>query len=722
MKNIKFFFLLLIFFGIFLTCENPEEPDTTPPVVSIQSPISGAKVSEIVKIVVSASDNKGIEKVEFYIDDSLYYSDFQEPYEYYWNTCLNDDNSEHIVKVKAYDESENFTLSQPILLIVDNISSYPNAIRIDSIMFENGKFTIIWNKSIDNDFQSYKLEKSLQNIPEEYDAIYMTNEINDTVFIDTNVNPLIFQYYRITVTDTVGLITIGEIKSSSLDPVPRPVNVVSVTYSFDEMIIEWEESSDLDFNNYKLLYSENENGSKDTLITYFNRSVKSHTLTEFDPTHENWFWISVTDTLGQSTIGAGLTNIIENPPFPSFLDNITYSNNSFYIKWSKNKENDFLKYTLYESSNEDMNGKTIIYQSEYIQNTTFVINGISDRERRYYQIVVSDFFSLETVSTVECGSSFPKIVYISESLKLFKMDEDGFQQTSLGNYHGDLYSPQFNPDGSKILFVIKDHCGYSICIINIDGSSPIMLTKCAREYFPMSPPQFSPDGTKITFISDKDGDYDIYIMNVDGSDRLKLTNNNHWDFSPRFSPDGLKIVFVIFQDIYTMDLNGSNLNNLTKSESNDDRYPRFTPDGLKILFTSYREGNCNIYIMDADGSNQTKLTKNDSQLELFPQLSPDGTYILYTSFTIKQSHPYIFENYEINIMDIDGSNLNRLTSENVNCDFSPQFSPDGSKVFYTSRRDGDYEIYVMEADGSNKTNLTNNHHRQDKFPQFQPRQ
>ena len=568
---------------------------------------------------------------------------------------------------------------------------------------------------------SYKLEKSLQNTMEDYDVIYMTNEINDTVFIDTDVNPLIFQYYRITVSDTIGLITTGQIKSSSLDPAPHPVNVLSVTYSLDKMVVEWEESFDSDFKNYKLLYSFIEYGNKDTIVTYFDRLVKSHTLTEFDPTHENWFWISVTDTLGQSTIGTGLTNLIENPPLPSFLYNITYNNNSFFIKWSKNKESDFLKYTLYESSNEDMSGQSIIYQSEYIQDTTFAVNGINDRERRYYQIVVRDIFSLETVSTVECGSSFPKIVYISESstFGLFKMDEDGFQQTSLGNYTGKLYSPQFNPDGSKILFVIKEDCGYSICIINIDGSSPIMLTKCAREYFSMSPPQFSPDGTKITFISDKDGDYDIYIMNVDGSDRLKLTNNNHWDFSPRFSPDGIKIVFVTLQDIYTMDLNGSNLNNLTKNESNDDRYPRFTPDGLKILFTSYREGNCNIYIMDADGSNQTKLTNNDSQLELFPQLSPDGTYIIYTSFTIKQSHPYIFENYEINIMDINGSNLNKLTSENVNCDFSPQFSPDGSKVFYTSHRDGNYEIYVMDVDGSNKTNLTNNY-REDKFPQFQP--
>ena len=34
--------------------------------------------------------------------------------------------------------------------------------------------------------------------------------------------------------------------------------------------------------------------------------------------------------------------------------------------------------------------------------------------------------------------------------------------------------------------------------------------------------------------------------------------------------------------------------------------------------------------------------------------------------------------------------------------------PDGSRIVFDSERDGNYEIYVMDADGSNQTSITNN--------------
>jgi TolB protein len=34
------------------------------------------------------------------------------------------------------------------------------------------------------------------------------------------------------------------------------------------------------------------------------------------------------------------------------------------------------------------------------------------------------------------------------------------------------------------------------------------------------------------------------------------------------------------------------------------------------------------------------------------------------------------------------------------------WSPDGSRIAFTSRRDGNDELYVMDADGSNQTRLT----------------
>ena len=119
----KSFPLLFISMILYWSCE--EEVDTTPPTVSILLE-AGQSVNEIVTIVVETNDNEGISKVEFYIDDSLFFTDLESPYQYEWNTTQYDDNSEHIVKVISYDNSDNSTTAQPILLRVDNSTSYPN--------------------------------------------------------------------------------------------------------------------------------------------------------------------------------------------------------------------------------------------------------------------------------------------------------------------------------------------------------------------------------------------------------------------------------------------------------------------------------------------------------------------------------------------------------------------------------------------------------------------
>jgi hypothetical protein len=117
----KLYPLLSVLFLIYWSCaeEQPEEVDTTPPTVSISSPVSGQTVNEIITITVTTQDNEGISKVEFFIDDSLVLTDTESPYEYEWNTTQYD-NSEHIVKVISYDNVDNSTESEPILLMVLN--------------------------------------------------------------------------------------------------------------------------------------------------------------------------------------------------------------------------------------------------------------------------------------------------------------------------------------------------------------------------------------------------------------------------------------------------------------------------------------------------------------------------------------------------------------------------------------------------------------------------
>ena len=112
----KLYPLLSVLFLIYWGCE--EEQDTTPPTVSISSHSSGQSVNEIITITVTTQDNEGISKVEFFIDDSLVLTDSESHYQYEWNTTQYEDNSEHIVKVISYDNSDNSTTSQPIVYVI----------------------------------------------------------------------------------------------------------------------------------------------------------------------------------------------------------------------------------------------------------------------------------------------------------------------------------------------------------------------------------------------------------------------------------------------------------------------------------------------------------------------------------------------------------------------------------------------------------------------------
>jgi Tol biopolymer transport system component len=57
------------------------------------------------------------------------------------------------------------------------------------------------------------------------------------------------------------------------------------------------------------------------------------------------------------------------------------------------------------------------------------------------------------------------------------------------------------------------------------------------------------------------------------------------------------------------------------------------------------------------------------------------------------------------VMGADGSGQKRLT-DNLGWDTHPTFSPDGSKIAFTTTRDGNYEIYVMGTDGWHHERLT----------------
>ena len=225
-------------------------------------------------------------------------------------------------------------------------------------------------------------------------------------------------------------------------------------------------------------------------------------------------------------------------------------------------------------------------------------------------------------------------------------------------------------------------------------------------------------------------------MNADGKRVRRLTEHPQYDAVPAWSPDGRKIAFMSFRDehrlqaggaiwgeIYVMNADGTNLMNLAQSPERSEGVSSWSPDGKQIAFNAFgifnKDGpyQGDIWVMEADGGNPRNLT-NHHATDRQPDWSPDGLQIAFTSYRDRDWEFEARDNWDIYVMNADGTNLINLTKHPAK-DYGPHWSPDGRQIAFTSNREGNTEVYVMNADGTNLINLTN-HPASDGGPDWSP--
>jgi len=222
----------------------------------------------------------------------------------------------------------------------------------------------------------------------------------------------------------------------------------------------------------------------------------------------------------------------------------------------------------------------------------------------------------------------------------------------------------------------------------------------------------------IAYSSDDSDNREIYLSNIEGKSKIKITNHAGGDGYAAWSPDGKRIAFYAKYSgnktwsIHTMNSDGSNRKRLTHAENKWDNSPTWTPDGKKIAFSreykdSKNDWQAEVWMMNSDGSEliQIKPLKGGG-----PYFTPDSKILFHSEYKNKKS--------EINIADIDGSNIIQLTHNEAE-EWHPEISPDGKHIAFMSNRDGNHEIYTMNRDGSNQKRLTNNKD-DDWYPSWSP--
>ncbi len=147
-------------------------------------------------------------------------------------------------------------------------------------------------------------------------------------------------------------------------------------------------------------------------------------------------------------------------------------------------------------------------------------------------------------------------------------------------------------------------------------------------------------------------------------------------------------------DLWLMDQNGGNQQQLTTPETRAEVYPAVSPDGRYIVFSSNRTGNSNLYRLDVTTGDQVQLTRGTS--EEFPTISPDGKSVIYTLTSSSK--------FTLWKVPIDGGEPVQLTDKLSQW---PVVSPAGERIacWYRQETNAPWQIAIIPISGGQPEKL-----------------
>jgi len=296
-----------------------------------------------------------------------------------------------------------------------------------------------------------------------------------------------------------------------------------------------------------------------------------------------------------------------------------------------------------------------------------------------------------------------------------------------------IYEAKFSPDNQFLVLSIKWKGKEAIYRVRKDGSEPTPLTSPKGYDFY---PSYSQDGLKIVFCSKlldrPDAPANLYIVNSDGSGRRQLTFGISNDIFPIFSKDGNRIYFVRAEtferysatvapawhdmDIYSVDVNGSDLKRLTYGKCYQISPISFSPDGRQILAGIPGEEN-SLWLIPVDKPEEKNsvrpnlekyrsIKENPWATESFRYDNLYEPYFMHFTNSLIFIWPGYYQGYfgqEIYLWDREKKNTKKITD--LKSFITGAFPSYGDSEIVFLKRSQNYfhspELWIVNSDGTN---------------------
>ena len=213
----------------------------------------------------------------------------------------------------------------------------------------------------------------------------------------------------------------------------------------------------------------------------------------------------------------------------------------------------------------------------------------------------------------------------------------------------------------------------------------------------------------------------LWRQKLDSKEALQLTDGAGYDYQPDCSPDGKSVVYVSYQkdamELWLLDLASGKSQQLTESGAVNVE-PRWSPDGKKLLWVS-TQYNKRFHVFmgevkDGKLANVARLTGETKSslpryyysaydMEINPAWTRDGKEILFVS---NKGHIYGTGGFWLMKAE-PGAEAREIYYEETNWKARPDFSPDGSRMVYSSYLGGEYEnLWLRPASGGDGFPIT----------------